>query len=177
MWPPTPAIRQQHCLPPPGVGNCFITEFLESEEIIIVKKKDVLQPDVTDVDVWGPGIKKLAWSWRQRRWKQNCFCFVSPWCVSPFHFQLPAADVAFHAVCQPERADCFTDVLLTSPGSSFGLVFVVFLINCRSVVNKHNKWDIIRLLSALLKKKFVLLLTCFRMLSIVNRNEMVQNYN
>lgn len=27
----TPEMRQRHCLPPPGVGSCFITEFLESE--------------------------------------------------------------------------------------------------------------------------------------------------
>lgn len=47
----------------------------------------MLQPDVTDVDVWGPKIKKLAWSWKRRRWQQSCFCVVSPWCVSPFPFQ------------------------------------------------------------------------------------------
>lgn len=64
LRPPTPEIRQQCCLPPPGVGNCFITEFLESEAMIIIITiiKTVLQPDVTDVDVWGSGIEKLAWS-------------------------------------------------------------------------------------------------------------------
>lgn len=143
----TPEMRQRHCLPPPGVGNCFITEFLESEARKKKKKKAVLQPDVTDVGVWGPRIKKLAWRWK--RWQQSCFCFVSPWCVSPFPFQfhLPAADVQPRASRSGRIAlwtwrCCAPTVLLARC-----VCCLEFIGECRSIVmKKHNKRDLIRLL-------------------------------
>lgn len=101
-------------------------------------------------------------------------CFVSPWCVSPFHFQPLAASFAFHvATCEPKWADCFfrTRCCRAAPRvlDSF---FVVYLINCHLViVNKHTEWDIISLLSALRfgkkKNKSILFMACFRMSEIV----------